>query len=328
MLIARAQRLAGRAKCRRFNSRAEHEAWIERVSRSRMPVPAGSKVIPEALIPSSAFLFSQTDPMIERLVLESVPMGACRKHTPAASYLQARWPVSSDALLRQAVADVGSRYCGFRQSKFYEAVDALTCDVATRHTDGLNRGLSLVTASHFNSIQLRRSLQGRDLTLRCYVTSAGSSSLEVRTDALQLDHLGNEVLVQVCHTTMVAVEATSGKVAKGAVPLLALGDGADDTEGGGEAASERFELAALHKTLRASVQAKDMCTRLRSATSHPPTQREMARIHELQRAVLAEREAPAPRAELPDTIEQHTVRSRAQPHHLWHTCSTSPLKLT
>ena len=198
--LARAPRLLARG--RRFNTRAEHELWVSRVERSRMPKPARSARVDEAAIWTCAPLFSQTDPMIDHLVLESAPAGACRAHTPAASYLQATWPVSSDKLLAQAVGDVPSRFCSFRQSKFYEAVDALTCDVAYGHTDGIVRGLSLVTASHFNSVQLSRSRPQRDMTIRCYVTSAGSSSLEVRTDALQIDDQGNECLLNVCYTGM------------------------------------------------------------------------------------------------------------------------------
>jgi acyl-CoA hydrolase len=110
-------------------------------------------------------------------------------------------------------------------SKFFEAVDALTGDVAYRHTNGNERNLALVTAGHYHSRKLKGTDLNRDTLLRCYLTACGTTSLEVRTDALQLDPItGEEQLINVCHTTMVALDKNTMRPMKGggAVPPLAL----------------------------------------------------------------------------------------------------------
>ena len=60
-----------------------------------------------------------------------------------------------------------------------EAVDALTADVAYRHTDGAAKGLVLVTAGHYHSRKTRWTDISADVVLRCYLTATGSASLEV-----------------------------------------------------------------------------------------------------------------------------------------------------
>ena len=136
-------------------------------------------------------------------------------------------------------------YTPIRLSMFFEALDALSADVAYRHTDGLARNLIMVTASHYNSIKMRRTLSGRDLIVRCYVTAVSTSSLEVRTDALQVNDDGEEFLVNVCHTVMVALEKETMRPCKTGLPPLVLptaGDSVDTI-----AAGERQELARFHR---------------------------------------------------------------------------------
>ena len=136
-------------------------------------------------------------------------------------------------------------YTPIRLSMFFEALDALSADVAYRHTDGLARNLIMVTASHYNSIKMRRTLSGRDMIVRCYVTAVSTSSLEVRTDALQVNEDGEEFLVNVCHTVMVALEKETMRPCKTGLPPLVLptaGDSVDTI-----AAGERQELARFHR---------------------------------------------------------------------------------
>ena len=223
---------------RRFHSRSEHAEWLTRVARVHMRRPAEAVRTDKSCAP----FFALTDPTADHINFVAVPEGACREGTPEASFIEATWGLSKDQMLSRSVADVQSRYCWFRLSKFYEAVDSLTCDVAYRHTDGQKKGISLVTASHFNSMQLRRTKRERDVTLRCYVTSAGSSSLEVRTDALQKDDAGNEQLTHVCHTAMVAIDNETSRPVKGAVPALVVD--------GSQLAAERLDIAELHKAHR------------------------------------------------------------------------------
>jgi len=63
-----------------------------------------------------------------------------------------------------------------RLSKFYEALDALTADVAYAHTDGIAKGLALVTAGHYNSVKLGRTSPKRDIHLRSYITAVSHES--------------------------------------------------------------------------------------------------------------------------------------------------------
>ena len=62
-----------------------------------------------------------------------------------------------------------------RLSKFYEALDALTADVAYAHTDGIAKGLALVTAGHYNSVKLGRTSPKRDIHLRSYITAVSQN---------------------------------------------------------------------------------------------------------------------------------------------------------
>jgi len=247
----------------------------------------------------------------DHLIFESVETNQ-RDGTPASSFIQATWPIATNERLKHAVTDVvrgatgqAHGYTPFRLSRWFEALDAITADVAYRHTNGAARGLVLVTASHYNSMKLRRTLAGRDLTIRSYVTSVSSSSLEVRTDALQVDEQGNEYLVNVCFTAMVACDKATMRPCKGAVPPLVLPPASDSEEA--SAANERVELARLHKEQQAAERAIQM-SRCRDG-SQPPTTEEMTAVHELHRAAVAAKSSPAPRHDLPEEIEMQTHES-------------------
>lgn len=281
---------------RLFHSRVEHASWVRRVVHSRMA--------PDKLVSSDkscAPFISSTDHMVDHLVFHTVEVGAIG--TPGRSFLQVTWPISTDELLADSVVD-SNGYSPFRIGKFYEALDALTADVAYRHTDGHARGLALVTASHYHAIKLGRTTPGHDLTIRCYVTSTGSSSLEVRTDALQVNEAGQERLVNVCHTAMVALDKATMRPVKGCVPPLVLPCVNEGNEGARESTAERLELAKLHKRMMVERAANAMT--LRNPVSNPPTQEEMLAVHELHRNAVAKYEAPAPRVDRPDEVSYHT----------------------
>ena len=289
---------------RGFQSRAEHTAWAREVVRTRMLRPEGMGSVGSDAVPflvdtsSGAFL-------IDHLKIEAMPASSRLDATPAAASIQATWPITSNSL----VADQVSDFCQtdyktswartFRLARFYEALDALTADVAYTYTDGLDKGLVLVTGGHYHSLKLRRTMPTADVTLRSYVTSAGGgASMEVRTDLVQTDPAtGEEVLIQCCHTAMVALDKESRRPAKDAVPTLVIGDG-------DAAAAARLVLAARHKEYRKKQNQEAI--NLRAPISSPPTPSEMSGIHELWRSATALAEQRGPRVEKPETIAHHT----------------------
>jgi hypothetical protein len=203
LLRARVLRRPYSQVIRHFKSLAEHAEWVSRVKASAEPRP--SNVVPACAQDSAPFLYS-VDPMVSHLDVYAAPrdnMSAVtssdllQPRTPSASMLDVRYPLATDLALRYTVADKSDDRAFFRLSKFLEAVDALTADVSYRHTDGTARGLALVTAGHAHSRKLQVTQLNRDVWMRCYVTSCGKNSLEVRTDAIQvkqnrLDSLGIE----------------------------------------------------------------------------------------------------------------------------------------
>jgi acyl-CoA hydrolase len=286
--------------------------YLQRVIDSRMSKPDRTIV---ASGKSIASCVSTTNPYVDHLIFETAEDGH-QDGTPAASFIQATWPIATDEQLKYAVTDVVRRsgqmgaahgYTPFRLSRWFEALDALTADVAYRHTGGSARGLVMVTASHYNSIKLRRTVSNRDLTIRCYVTSVSSSSLEVRTDALQVDEQGNEYLVNVCHTAMVALDKATMRPCKGSVPPLVLPPTAEETHESW-AAHERLAIARMHKARHAQERAVQMSTRS-TRYSKPPTTEEMTAVHELHRKAIAAKGSPAPRIDLPDEVQMHTHES-------------------
>lgn len=194
--------------------------------------------------------------------------------TPSAATVEATWPISSDEVVARDVGDLQG-WSAFRLGKFYEALDALTADAAYLHTDGHARGLALVTAGHYFSRKLARTVAERDVTIRCYPTSVGSSSLEIRTDALQNSEHGTEKLLNSCHTVMVCVDAETLKPVKGVVPALEA-----DPDDAGQ--GERTQLAALHAQVR-KWRANESISLYSRHLTKPPDDTEMAAIHALHR---------------------------------------------
>ena len=259
---------------RLFHSRAAHTEWVKRVVRSR-------KARPSQLVESAAAapIFREVEPMYDRLRCFAAPDGALPEHSVSASLVEAEYPLATDAQLRKNVADMHA-WSPFRLSKFYEALDALTGDAANRHVNvGVKRGepgLTMVTAGHYHSLKLGKTVPGRNASLRCYVTGTGSSTVEVRTDGLQADDNGVERLVNVCHTIMVALDSRTMTPVKGAVAPLRADDPADTDDDDARQAEERAALAALHKELRQKRDHEAMG--LRGRISHPPTASEMEQV--------------------------------------------------
>lgn len=257
-----------------FETAAEYVAWSSRVGRSR-------KVVPESMMETRdgqqlAPFLCGVNPFAEhRLRFRGVKDAS--PGTASASLVETTWPISTDEAVARDVADLQG-WSSFRLAKFYSALDALTADAAYLHTDGHARGLALVTAGHYFSRKMARTAPDTDVTVRCYPTSTGSSSLEIRTDAVQMKD-GQEELLNVCHTTMVCVDAATLRPAKGAVPEL-QGD-PDETH-----YDERKALAALHADVRRR-RAHESISLYARKLSVPPTPDEMAVVHALHREAVA-----------------------------------------
>lgn len=164
-----------------FHSRAEHSDWIRRVVHSRIVPPAAMALVPDG--ERAAPLLWSVNPFASQLEVRGVPGGLAPAGSCSASMLEATWQLGRNSKLQRAVAEMhGSAhsYSAMKLGKFYEALDALTADVAHKHL-GAGNEFALVTGGHYNSVKLSRATPGVDLTIRCYVTSVGSSSLEART---------------------------------------------------------------------------------------------------------------------------------------------------
>lgn len=260
---------------RRYVNATEYAAYMADVKRSALARPRDAVPVASADAAAVAPFLDGVDPLSARLSL--VASRGRGDSSIAASALEATWPLSSDESLRRSVSCVDTgQYSTFRLGKFYEAVDALTADVAYAHAGAAPGGdISLVTASHAHSRKHNATIVDEDATLRCYVVRAGSASLELRTDGLQVRN-GVEVLLNTCATTMVAVDA-AGRPVKGAIPPLAPPDAED-----ADRAAVRARLAATHATLRKGRDASTM--RLRTTSeSLPPQPHEMAALHERHR---------------------------------------------
>lgn len=261
-------------KRRWFQSLAEFDKWRSDVRSSTLQP---KNLVPLNLQESAPFLHS-VFPMAEHLKLEGTTSTSTLKgneepKNPRDAFLQCTYPLETDALLRNSVTDL-SNWSSFRLGKYYDTVDALTADVAYRHCGDKN--VALVTAGHYHSRKFSRTNIRQDVILRSYMTNAGTSSMEVRTDAIQRKEDGAEVLVNVCHTMMVALDKDTGKSLGKVgrrIPKLIL-----ETEDDGQ----RDTLARQHATIRRQRQASAM--QLRSPVSNPPTQEEFEQLHELHRS--------------------------------------------
>ncbi|KAL3915166.1 MAG: hypothetical protein SGILL_005776, partial [Bacillariaceae sp.] len=256
----------------------DFEEWRRAVRKSAMAKPES---LQEMDLKEGAPFLDSVSPMADHLVLEALPWTDALPKSPRDSMLQCTYPLSTDLLLRNSVTDL-TNWSSFRLGKFYETVDALTADVAYRHcshfdgNDDTDIGLVLVTGGHYNSRKFCRTNIDNDAILRSYLTSTGTSSMEIRTDAIQIDDdTGKEILVNVCHTVMVALDAKSGK------PLSRVGRSVPSLTIQNEGDKRRLELAQIHNNIRKDRGASTM--QLRSPVSNPPTAEEMETLHQQHR---------------------------------------------
>jgi acyl-coenzyme A thioesterase 9 len=266
--------------CRRFQSLAEYDAWRQAVCDSAL---VATNLSPLVLKESAPFLHS-VNPMADHLQLSGYTCTTCStsttKKSPRSAFLQCTFPLQSDALLQNSVSDL-SDWSSFRLGKFYETVDALTADVAYRHCAGTAeqqqqqqlQSVTLVTAGHYHSRKLSRTHIQQDALIRSYVTSVGTSSMEIRTDAIQLDPKNQQQqhLVNVCHTVMVALDPESGK------PLGKVGKRIPPLELETSDDRQRQALADQHANIRRQRAAHAM--QLRAPVSMPPTADELRALH-------------------------------------------------
>lgn len=276
---------------RSFQNLSEYHDWRENILKIRLDIPSSN--LQQVNLRENAQFLHTVEPLAEQH-LHVFRDTSAPPQTPRHSLLACMYPLATDDLLRYAVSDL-QNWSSFRLAKFYEAVDALTGDVAYAHATGRTNGsslensdIALVTAGHYHSRKLHKTNIHRDLYLRCYATSIGKSSMEIRTDVLQFDDRGeNEILLNVCHTVMVALDRSTMKSlssqGKALPPLLADPDDAHQ--------EQRAEQAERHKQIRTARQGSAM--QLRLPVSHPPTLDEMRVLHECYRKIAHQEEQPS-----------------------------------
>ena len=285
---------------RAFQSLAEFNQWRADVEKSRLRLQG--RYQPKLLETAKAapFLYS-VFPMADQ-----VKISGTKNH----SLLECLYPLTSNELLRTSVTDFNN-WSSFRLGKFYEIVDALTADVGYRHCESMNRNgqeVSMVTAGHYQSRKFHRTDIRKDVILRSYVTSVGKSSMEVRTDVVQYnDERNDEILVNVCHTVMVALDHKTGKsigkIGKSLPPLQRLEDPGEEL---------RLKLAVQNSEIRHKRASEAM--NLRAKVSKPPSSTEMEEIHKLHisQTLLRESEAASMREyyrQLAPKVSDFTFRS-------------------
>jgi acyl-coenzyme A thioesterase 9 len=263
---------------RSFNNLAAYEQWRTKVEKSRL-ADSTQSLERRDLAKEAPFLYS-VSPMADHLELHgSAASASDGPGSPRASLLQCRYPLASDELLRNSVADL-TNWSAFRLGKFYETVDALTADVGYRHCGSDEstqmQRITLVTAGHYHSRKIKRTDIHRDVYLRSYLTYVGSSSMEVRTDALQhRPEDGQDELVNVCHTIMVALDKTTmqsiTKSGNKINPLVLDPNRRDEMD--------RSELARQHQEIRRNRGQTNL--QLRYPSSSPPVAKEMQDLHKL-----------------------------------------------
>ena len=249
-----------------FLSKTEFEDWSKVVVESRKdvettPIADGNTVAP---------FLCDVNPFAEQRLRFAKGLG--EKGTSSYATVEATWPITTDEVLAKDVNHAKS-WSSFRLGKFYQALDALTADSAYLHTDGHAKGLAMVTAGHYFSRKLERTVDDADVTMRCYPTAVGNSSIEIRTDGLQ-----NGRLINFCHTTMVCVDAKTLRPAKGMIPTL-IEDPLDPFQ------SKRSELAQLHSKVRHQRAGQSVSLYSRDLT-HPPSDEEMQQIHNMHRDAI------------------------------------------
>eukprot|EP00956_Cyclotella_meneghiniana_P013176 scaffold18841_cov83-Cyclotella_meneghiniana.AAC.10 len=296
-----------------FQTRADYESWTQRMKASRLLVSDPQALKRVDTREAAPFLYS-VSPISDRLLLFASAFDSAAStganhgdaggtasvgtRSPFSSMLECVYPLESGCthrgehvtredleLIRSSVSDFGS-WSMFRLSKFYSDVDALTADVAYRHVRGSPDAhhISFVTAGHFSSRKMRKADLSKDLIIRCYPTSVGRSSIEIRTDAVQMkDEEGGSVekLVNVCFTSMVAVDSNTLRPIKDVIPDLTSSvdtylEGFDEHM---QRAVLRAQMADEHNTMRKQRRAISM--QLRGPPSSPPTNDEMSTIHQI-----------------------------------------------
>jgi len=286
-----------------FQNLAEFDQWRKDVKTSCLVAPETTTSM--TLKAAAPFLYS-VSPMADHLHLFGNNNFANfnnsdQMKSPRDSFLQCTYPLENDELLRTSITDF-SNWSSFRLGKFYEAVDALTADVAYRHCGEIDgEPPTLVTAGHYHSRKLYKTNNHQDLLLRSYVTQVGTSSMEVRTDAMQLEEDNTEVLLNVCHTVMVALDKETGKslgkVGK-ALPSLKF-ETEDD--------AQRQSLAEQHANIRRERAAHTM--QLCAPVSRPPTLGELEGLHQLHRASAKHLMADGNSSDIPPRVKDFTFLS-------------------
>ena len=248
-------------------------------------------------------------------------------------------------ILRASVSD--PTLSSFRLAKFYSDVDALTADVAYRHAasnsnsdsdtttknnnNNNNNNIAFVTAGHYHSRKIHQTDISNDIILRCYPTHTGGASMEIRTDALQRDEQGKEILVNVCFTSMVAVDPDTLRPVKNVIPKLIYSssnsnsDSNSDSSSGGEEESRqriRTEMAQQHGQIRKERFATSMQLR-HGPSSSPPTQQEMTDIHALHQRVIMNPHPDSNGSSINGNGSINGADARALPHVHQHTYRSS-----
>lgn len=298
-----------------FQTLSEYRAWREEIRCSAET--SSALTLQKIPLEQGAPFLHSVSPVVDRLELSETAVDErantsgtqqSRGKSPRSSLLQCRYPLETDELLRNAVADFSS-WSSFRLGKFYEIVDALTADVAYRHVDH-DASTTFVTAGHYHSRKFQKTNIKKDVVLRSYVTHVGRSSMELRTDALQRqEEQGEEVLLNVCHTVMVALDSKSFKSLSKVnrqLPPLSLQTSDDQ---------RRWDLAQRHQQIRSERSAHAM--QLRSPVSMPPSFEEMKGLHQLHvdRTRKMEISSPSSSAEdnfttaPPPLVSDYTFRS-------------------
>jgi hypothetical protein len=107
---------------RGFHSRAEHSEWIRRVLTSRKRPPP-TMVEASDRERAAPFLFA-VDPFAPQMVFRHVLPETTPAHSSSASMLEATWPLSTNTMLQNAVADIEEGgmhgWSAMRLGKFYE----------------------------------------------------------------------------------------------------------------------------------------------------------------------------------------------------------------
>ena len=245
-------------------------------------------------------------------------------------------------ILRASVSD--PTLSSFRLAKFYSDVDALTADVAYRHAasnsnsdsdtttknnNNNNNKIAFVTAGHYHSRKIHQTDISNDIILRCYPTHTGGASMEIRTDALQRDEQGKEILVNVCFTSMVAVDPDTLRPVKNVIPKLIYSNSNSDSDSnsssGGEEESRqriRTEMAQQHGQIRKERFATSMQLR-HGPSSSPPTQQEMTDIHALHQRVIMNPHPDTNGSSINGNGSINGADARALPHVHQHTYRSS-----